>query len=262
MDTTNADSAKPAEESLVDLRHLADLCKVQLKQVVQVLKLRDEGATVPFIARYRKEASGNLDEVQIRLILDEEERLLNLEKRRAFILTNLQERSVLDSDLERALKEALTLSELEELYKPYKQKKKTRGELAKARGLGPLASKVPQLSPEQVEKEIVKLVGSHEELPDAASVFGGLVDILSEQYAHRPEIREALKVQAHQKAQLGVEALLEADELEKSPYRMYADFSSDYQKIKPHQWLAIQRGQRENNCVSPGILTKKRPRIF
>ena len=123
-------------------KRIAELLSVQSWQVKNILKLLQEGSTVPFISRYRKEATGNLDDMQVQRLKDEWERLQELEKRRAFILAQIEEQGKLTAELKQAIQAAAELQQLEDLYLPYKPRKRSRADAAREKGLEPLAQMI------------------------------------------------------------------------------------------------------------------------
>src|SRR4051812_44375599 len=164
--------------------HVAKITKelgLQPRQVAATAILIEEGATVPFIARYRKEKTGELDEVQITAIRDRLEQLEELDKRRTAILDSLTERKLLTGELKVKVDSAETLSTLEDLYLPYRPKKRTRAMIAKERGLEPLAEVLwTQATTTDPEKEAAAYVDAAKEVPDAAAALAGARDILAE----------------------------------------------------------------------------------
>src|SRR5580765_3836395 len=158
-------------------KHLARLVtelKLQPRQVAATAVLLEEGATVPFIARYRKEKTGELDEVQITAIRDRLEQLEDLDKRRTAIVESLGERNLLTAELKAKVDAAETLSTLEDLYLPFRPKKRTRAMIAKERGLEPLADVLWKQDPAtEVEKEAAAYVDAAKEVPDTAAALAG-----------------------------------------------------------------------------------------
>lgn len=230
-----------------DWERLAASCGVRPAQARTVMELVDGGATVPFMARYRKEATGGLDEVWLRLIIAAHERQTALEKRRQAVLANLEERGVLSPELKASLVAAGTLAGLEDLYAPYKQKKKTRAEVARSRGLGPLADKAWKAPERDLEAACQALVGTCPELDSLEAVRDGVVDILAEDISHKPEVRSGLGRLTRERGGLGAKPKLKGEDWEKSPYRQYGDFSDSLKRLKPHQWLALRRGEKEGH---------------
>ena len=146
------------EISDVHVKAIAKELSVTTAQVVSTIELLDEGATVPFISRYRKEITGSMDEVQVAAIRDRFEQLRELDKRRDSILKIIQEQGKLTPELEKKINAALTMTELEDLYLPYKQKRKTRASIAKEKGLEPLALLILEQSISDVDGEASKFI--------------------------------------------------------------------------------------------------------
>ena len=182
---------------MIELKHImktAAELEVRSAQVEAVGKLLEEGATVPFIARYRKEATGNLDEVQIIAIRDRLEQLKALDERRAAVLKSIEEQGKLTPELKEAIEAAETLARVEDLYLPYKPKKETRADKARKRGLEPLAEKILEQSDFDVLAEAAKYVVESEDaalaVPSAEKALEGARDIIAERINEDAELRE------------------------------------------------------------------------
>lgn len=211
--------------------------------VENIIKLLDEGNTVPFIARYRKELHGTMDDQTIRSIADRLEYLRNLAARREEIKNTLSGQEKLTEELSRAIDEAETLSTLEELYKPYKQKRRTRATIAREKGLAPLAEilfaqELRNVTPESLAAEYVNEDLGVLTVEDA---LAGASDIIAEQLAADPVIRKKLLSQLDRLASLVSVATGEED----SVYRMYYDFSESLNRMQSHRVLAMNRGEKE-----------------
>lgn len=216
-------------------------------QVENTIKLIDEGNTIPFIARYRKEMTGEMTDVQLREFGDRLTYLRNLEERKEDVKRLIDEQDKLDKILVDAIDKAKTLQEVEDIYAPFKQKKRTRATIAKERGLEPLANMILLSKNLDIEKEAEKFVDSEKELDDIEKVIGGARDILAEVMSDDAEIRKYIRNQALKRGQVQSKAKLEED----SVYRMYYDFTERVEDILPHRTLAINRGEKE------GFLTVK-----
>jgi uncharacterized protein len=238
------------------MKRIAEALTVNLGQVSAVIGLLEEGSTVPFIARYRKEKTGSLDEVQVR----DTERLFNsgknLETRRLEIIRGIFDQGKLTEALYGNIQKAATLTELEDIYAPYKRKKKTRGMLAVERGLEPLAEAMLELEAEALRIRAAEFITVNTESPElsVASVeeaLQGAMDIIAERIAQDPANRAAVKsfyladgrviVKASQRPGLGDEEAKKT-----STYQMYWDYTEALSRIKPHRVLAINRGERED----------------
>lgn len=216
-------------------------------QVENTIKLIDEGNTIPFIARYRKEMTGEMTDVQLREFGDRLTYLRNLEERKEDVKRLIDEQDKLDKILMDAIDKAKTLQEVEDIYAPFKQKKRTRATIAKERGLEPLANMILLSKNLDIEKESEKFVDSEKGLDDIEKVIGGARDILAEVMSDDAEIRKYIRNQALKRGQIQSKAKLEED----SVYRMYYDFTERVEDILPHRTLAINRGEKE------GFLTVK-----
>ena len=216
-------------------------------QVENTIKLIDEGNTIPFIARYRKEMTGEMTDVQLREFGDRLTYLRNLEERKEDVKRLIDEQDKLDKVLVDAIDKAKTLQEVEDIYAPFKQKKRTRATIAKERGLEPLANMILLSKNLDIVKEAEKFVDSEKGLDDIEKVIGGARDILAEVMSDDAEIRKYIRNQALKRGQIQSKAKLEED----SVYRMYYDFTERVEDILPHRTLAINRGEKE------GFLTVK-----
>ena len=216
-------------------------------QVENTIKLIDEGNTIPFIARYRKEMTGEMTDVQLREFGDRLTYLRNLEERKEDVKRLIDEQDKLDKILVDAIDKAKTLQEVEDIYAPFKQKKRTRATIAKERGLEPLANMILLSKNLDIEKEAEKFVDSEKGLDDIEKVIGGARDILAEVMSDDAEIRKYIRNQALKRGHVQSKAKLEED----SVYRMYYDFTERVEDILPHRTLAINRGEKE------GFLTVK-----
>lgn len=216
-------------------------------QVENTIKLIDEGNTIPFIARYRKEMTGEMTDVQLREFGDRLTYLRNLEERKEDVKRLIDEQDKLDKILVNAIDKAKTLQEVEDIYAPFKQKKRTRATIAKERGLEPLANMILLSKNLDIEKEAEKFVDSEKGLDDIEKVIGGARDILAEVMSDDAGIRKYIRNQALKRGQIQSKAKLEED----SVYRMYYDFTERVEDILPHRTLAINRGEKE------GFLTVK-----
>ena len=209
-----------------------------------VIKLIDEGNTIPFIARYRKELHGAMDDTSLRTLAERLEYLRGLQERRDTVKKSIEEQGKLTEELSKAIDEAATLAALEDIYRPYKPKRRTRATVAKEKGLEPLAlalfeqgSDLPE--PEELAKEYIDPEKGVETVEDALS---GASDIIAEMISDNADIRSRLRNLISAKAVLKSEAATEED----SVYRLYYDFSQSIGKLQGHQILAINRGEKEN----------------
>ena len=211
-------------------------------------KLLEEGATVPFIARYRKEATGSLDEVQIAAVRDELDRLKALDERRASIKKSLQERNLSTPELEAKLDAADTLSKLEDIYQPFKPKRRTKATIAKERGLEPLAKFITENPDGECSAEAEKFVDAAKEVPDAAAALAGARDIIAETVADDALARSSLREYFDKNAVLSSKVLAGKEE-EGAKYRDYFNWSENAATAPSHRILAIRRGESEGFLI-------------
>ena len=231
---------------------IADKLGLNRDQVSAAISLLDDDNTVPFIARYRKDRTGNLDEVQIREIRREADRLRELESRRETILETIREQGSLTDELREAIGEADTRAELEDLYAPHKPKRKTRGRRAVDAGLSPVAEAIRE------GDRVVAVASDYtcEDYPDADSVLQGAKDILAEDVADDPDVRKFVRERMWKKGSLDAKKRRGADENPK--YENYYEFSVSVRSAKPHQVLALRRGDDEKE-LSVGIELEPQP---
>ncbi len=223
---------------------IADALKIRATQATAVLDLLAAGNTIPFIARYRKEATGSLDEEQIRQINDMAARLQALDERRQTILATIAAQGKLTPELQQQIEAVATLTELEDLYQPYKPKRKTRASVARAQGLEPLAQLIwQQIRTRETAIDLAAPFLSTE-LPDAATALVGARDIVAEMLSDHAVIRQRVREKARQQGTLRARKIADAID-ERQVYALYyeADFRVD--RLKPHQILAINRGEAE-----------------
>ena len=228
-------------------QHLAQVAletKLALPRVSAVAKLLEEGATVPFIARYRKEMTGSMDEVQIATIRDRLEQLRELDARRASILKSLEDSKNLTDTLKTALDRAKTLTELEDIYAPYKPKRRTRAMIARERGLEPLADFIFNNQNAAIDLEAAKFVVPEKEVPDVPAALAGARDILAERFSEDKSARETCRELYEKYATLSSE-VYKGKEVEGANYKDYFEWSEDLAGAPSHRVLAIRRGEKE-----------------
>ncbi|XMB67993.1 Tex family protein [Mycoplasmatota bacterium zrk1] len=216
---------------------------ISLKQIKTVLDLLEEGNTVPFIARYRKEQTGALDEEQIRAVSKEYEYGQNLKKRKDDVLRLIAEKGKLTEELKQEVLKCTKLTEVEDLYRPYKEKKKTRATEAKKHGLEPLAIFLKSYPVVNIELEAEKYL--NEEIKDIESALQGAKDIIAEEVADNPKYRKFIKNNFRTQADLTAKATKKVDLDEKGVYTQYYDYSEPIKNIVPHRVLAMNRGESE-----------------
>jgi len=212
-------------------------------QVENTVKLIDEGNTIPFIARYRKEVTGNLSDEVLRDLNDRLTYLRNLEKRKEEVIKSIEEQGKLTDELFIAIGTAKTLSEVEDLYRPYKQKKRTRAIIAKEKGLEPLAKIIIEQKETKDILEIAKeYISEEKKVESVEDAISGAKDIIAEDISDNAKYRKYIKGACYREALIETKA---SKEEEKSNYEMYYDFSEEIKKIPSHRILAINRGESE-----------------
>lgn len=212
-------------------------------QIANVVQLLDEGNTIPFIARYRKELHGAMDDTALRTLETRLAYLRGLQERRETVLKAIEEQGKLTEELSKAIAQAKTLAELEDLYRPYKPKRRTRATIAKEKGLEPLsellfAQKRDGPSPEEAAKAYIDPEKGVETVEDA---LAGASDIIAEKISDDPELRKSLRVLVNRDATVHSEAATDED----SVYRTYYDFTQPLSKLQGYQILALNRGEKE-----------------
>lgn len=224
---------------------IADEMNLSPRQVTATINLLAEGATIPFMARYRKEVTGSLDEVQLAAIRDRQEQLDQLDKRREAILTSLEERELLTDALKRDIGAAETLSRLEDIYLPYKPKRRTRAIIAREKGLEPLARQLMEqamdLNPEQAAQDFIDV---EKEVPDTEAALKGARDIIAEWVNEDAEARQEMRA-FFQKAAFVEAKVLKGKEEEGAKYKDYFDWREKLDKVPSHRLLAMRRAEKE-----------------
>ena len=224
------------------LEQLAQELGQKREYVENVVSLLDEGNTIPFIARYRKELHGSMDDTVLRNLETRLQYLRNLQERKEEIIRAIEAQGKLTEELSAAITAATTLAEAEDLYRPYKQKRRTRATIAKEKGLEPLALAIfaqDGADPATLAEEYVDAEKGVESVEDA---LAGASDIIAEMLSDDPEIRKALRAKMERQAVVSVQAV---DPEQDSVYRIYYAFKSPVQRLQNHQILAINRGERE-----------------
>lgn len=222
---------------------IASQLNVKPSQVTAVIDLLDDGNTVPFIARYRKEMTGSLDDEQIRIIADELVRLRALDERRAAVLASIEEQGKLTDELRESINAAATITMLEDLYAPYKKKRRTRAMVAREKGLEPLADMIiaqpAKGSPEKIAEQFL-----NDQVTDVAEALQGARDIVAERISEHANVRAAVREKALKFSRIRVEKIKAAVD-EKGVYQSYYQFECRIDRLQPHQTLAIARGEKE-----------------
>jgi Transcriptional accessory protein len=224
-------------------QRISDELNLKLTSVNSAVKLLDEGNTVPFIARYRKEATGNLTDVDLRNL---EERLIylrNLSDRIDTVLKSISDQGKLTDELKNKILNVKTLSELEDLYRPYKPKKKTRGSMAKEKGLAPLAKTIfEQLPVDSFENYVKGFISEEKKVKTKEEAIQGALDIISEDISDVADYRTYIKLFIYNNALITTKEIAKD---EKDTYAMYSDYKEMVKTIPAHRILAINRGEQE-----------------
>ncbi|WP_395894330.1 Tex family protein [Bacillus safensis subsp. safensis] len=226
------------------LKQIATELKLSTKQIESVIKLLEDGNTVPFIARYRKEQTGSLDEVQIQTISERYTYIQNVTNRKEEVIRLIAEQDKLTDELKQKIEQAHKLQEVEDLYRPFKQKRKTKANVAKAKGLEPLAEYLLTLPSDQIEKKAAALINEEKEVTNVEEALEGAQHIIAEQLADDPDMRKWIRSETYQKGSL-VTSGKDVESDEKNVYEMYYDYQEPIKKIVPHRVLAVNRGEKE-----------------
>ena len=231
---------------------IASELQIRENQVESAIKLIDEGNTIPFIARYRKEATGGLSDEILRDLGERLTYLRNLEKRKEEVKKSIEEQGKLTEDISKSIEDAITLAEVEDIYRPYKPKKKTRATVAKAKGLEPLANIIMEQTEtkpiEEIAKAFVNVDTVEKDAPkdkvvaNVEEAIAGALDIIAEDISDNPKYRKKIKGICYRE---GVIATKATKPEEKSSYDMYYDFAENVNKLPSHRILAINRGEKE-----------------
>ena len=225
------------------LRQLKDELGIRLEQVEATVKLIDEGNTIPFIARYRKEATGSLDDEQLRNLGERLDYLRNLQERKKQVIGTIEEQGKLTEELQQQIMDAGTLVLVEDLYRPYRPKRRTRATIAREKGLEGLANIIKE---QEAEKPIAELavdyLSEENEVATVDDAIAGAMDIIAEDISDKAEFRTYIRETTIEEGKISSEA---KDKEEKSVYEMYYDFDEGIEKILGHRILAINRGEKE-----------------
>ena len=224
------------------IKYIAQRLEVKDWQVENCAKLFEEGATIPFISRYRKERTGGLDEVAVAEIRHWNDVFVEMEKRKATIMETIDQAGALTADLRKKIENCVESRELEDLYLPFKPKRRTRATAAKEAGLEPLANKMFDVALVDPAKEAAKFVGAKVESVDAA--LAGARDIIAERLSETSSVRETLR-QIFRTRRIVTKATKKATGPEAMKYKAYFDYSESVERIAPHRLLAIFRAEEE-----------------
>jgi protein Tex len=229
------------------ITHIASKLKLLVHNVVATITLLDEGGTVPFIARYRKEATGNLDEVAIAAILEETTYFRELEERRDVVLSSIREQGKLTDELEKQINGAMDKSALEDLYLPYRPKRRTKATIAKEKGLEPLAQYLwtQTEAPSSLNDFATTFINPELGVATVEEALEGARHIIAEQISETAEIRAGLRQRMLSDGMVNSRKIEDANDPE-GKFKMYYEYSESAAKIPSHRMLAIRRGSEEN----------------
>lgn len=229
------------------LQIIADELNVKYKQVENAVNLIDEGNTIPFIARYRKEVTGGLSDEDLRTLYERLNYLRNLENRKEEVKNSIEEQGKLTDEIVKALQNARILAEVEDIYRPYKQKKRTRATVAKEKGLEPLSEALinqdNKVSIEEIAKKFIDPEKGVETVEDA---IAGAKDIIAENISDNPTYRKEIKRYCYRDGVIATEVNEKDEKDDKATYQMYFDFNEKVNRIPSHRILAINRAEKEN----------------
>jgi len=224
------------------VKYISSTLSISKSQVSNTVKLLEEGATIPFISRYRKEATGSLDETEVTSIEKEWKRLLELVKRREAILKSINDRELLTPELEEKINNHWELAELEDIYLPYKPKRKTRASAAREKGLEPLAEIIMEQKEDQVEKIAEKYI--NDDVPDIEAALSGARDIIAEWINENADARNTIR-QLFDRDAIVSSKVIEKQKDEGTKYQDYFDFREPLERCAGHRLLAIRRAEQE-----------------
>lgn len=224
------------------LSYISSHTGISARQIEATTKLLDGGATIPFISRYRKEATGSLDETQIQAIATTYEEARELEKRRAFIIETIEAQGKMTDNLKAKIGAAADSASLEDLYLPYKQKRRTRAEIARQKGLEPLARIIIEQRQGNIRKAANSYVGK--DVADGDEAIAGALDIVAEWVSEDKAVRQSVRSSFEREAVITAK-VVKGKEEEAANFRNYFDFTSPLRRCGSHQLLAIRRGERE-----------------
>ncbi|MBQ6815188.1 MAG: RNA-binding transcriptional accessory protein [Lachnospiraceae bacterium] len=225
------------------LKVISDELNIKLSQVEATVKLIDEGNTIPFIARYRKEVTGSLNDEVLRNLDERLRYLRNLEDRKAAVIASIEEQGKLTDELKKQIEDAATLVLVEDLYRPYKQKKRTRAIIAKEKGLEPLANIITlQMATSPIEEEAAQYISEEKGVADVKEAIAGALDIIAEAISDEADYRTKIRNLTFKEGMLTATA---KDAEAQSVYEMYYNYAESISKVAGHRTLAINRGEAE-----------------
>lgn len=235
---------------------IADLLKIDTRDVTATVRLLDEGGTVPFISRYRKEATGGLDEVQILNIRDEIERLRQLEQRRESILKSIESQGKLTEELKEKLLDAETLSKLEDLYLPFKPRRRTKATIAREKGLEPLALFILDQKNNNVFEEAEKFISDEKEVKSVIEALQGARDIIAEIMSEDATVRDIIREQFKRTAKIKSRVIRGKEEAGEK-FEDYFEWEEPLMLCPSHRMLAMRRGEKEDILILDIIIDEE-----
>ncbi|MCY8497791.1 Tex-like N-terminal domain-containing protein, partial [Bacillus atrophaeus] len=228
-------------------KQIAKETALSQKNVESVIQLLEDGNTVPFIARYRKEQTGSMDEVQIQTISERWQYIQNLNQRKEEVIRLIAEQDKLTDELRQKIEQSVKLQEVEDLYRPYKQKRKTKATVAKSKGLEPLAEYILTLPKvDRIAQIADQYISEEKEVLSREDAIEGAKHIIAEQLSDEPSFRKWIRQETFKKGTLKSTAGKSVDADEKNVYEMYYEYKEPIPKVVPHRVLAVNRGEKED----------------
>ncbi|PLR91851.1 Tex family protein [Bacillus halotolerans] len=235
------------ETSALLKQQIAKEIGLSQKHVESVIRLLEDGNTVPFIARYRKEQTGSMDEVQIQTISERWQYIQNLNQRKEEVIRLIAEQDKLTDELKRKIDQSVKLQEVEDLYRPYKQKRKTKATVAKSKGLEPLADYIMTLpQDDRLAETADQYISEEKEVFTREEAIEGAKHIIAEQISDEPNFRKWIRQETFKKGTIKSAAGKSAETDEKNVYEMYYEYEEPIAKVVPHRVLAMNRGEKED----------------
>lgn len=235
------------ETSALLKQQIAKEIGLSQKHVESVIRLLEDGNTVPFIARYRKEQTGSMDEVQIQTISERWQYIQNLNQRKEEVIRLIAEQDKLTDNLKRKIEQSVKLQEVEDLYRPYKQKRKTKATVAKSKGLEPLADYILTLpQDDRLAATADQYISEEKEVFTREEAIEGAKHIIAEQISDEPTFRKWIRQETFKRGTIKSAAGKSADTDEKNVYEMYYEYEEPIAKVVPHRVLAMNRGEKED----------------
>ncbi len=224
------------------LQQLSQELGIALSQIESTVKLIDEGNTIPFIARYRKEVTGGLDDTELRKLFDRLTYLRNLNEKKEDVIRLIGEQEKLTPEIEEAVKNAKTITEIEDIYRPFRPKRRTRATIAKEKGLEPLATLIMEQQEQDIEGAAAQFIDSEKGVESVEDAIAGAMDIIAEEISDNADFRKLVREYTYKNGTITSKG---DSEDEASVYSQYFDFAEPTSKIANHRVLALDRGEKE-----------------